>query len=101
MKYITKIYLGHITCDKKTQFTEIEVSAFIDLALSKFKIEGATLYDATGYWKGDVEPSTVIEIVYDDPATIISINDTALFLKRFLHQESVLVVTQEANVNFL
>lgn len=98
---ITKIYLGHITRDKNTQFTEIEVSAFIDLALSKFEIDGATLYDATGYWKGDVEPSTVIEVVHDDPAAIISIRDAALFLKRFLHQESVLVTTQEANVDFL
>ena len=101
MKYITKIYLGHITCDKKTQFTEIEVSAFIDIALSKFKIEGATLYDATGYWKGDVEPCTVIEIIHDDSAVTISIRDAALFLKRFLHQESVLVVTQEAGIDFL
>jgi PII-like signaling protein len=99
--YVTRIYLGHITCDKKTQFTEIEVSAFIDLALSKSGIEGATIYDATGYWKGDVEPSTVIEVVHEDPAAIVSIRDAALFLKRFLHQESVLVTTQEANVDFL
>ena len=98
--YVTRIYLGHITCDKKTQFTEIEVSAFIDLALSKFEIDGATLYDATGYWKGDVEPSTVIEIIHL-PEGLAAIRDAALFLKRFLHQESVLVTTQEANVDFL
>lgn len=96
---VTRIYVGHITCDKRTQFTEIEVSAFIDLALSKFGIDGSTVYDATGCWKGDTEPCTVIEIVHED--NYGSIRDAALFLKRFLHQESVMVVTQSAAVDFL
>ena len=97
---VTKTYVGHVTRDKNTQFTEIEVSAFIDLALSKFGIEGATIYDAVGYWKGDSEPSTVIEIIHA-PEGLAAIHDAALFLKRFLHQESALVVTQDAEVTFL
>jgi hypothetical protein len=98
----TKIYVGHITCDKRTQFTEIEVSAFVDLALSRHGIEGATIYDATGYWRCDTEPSTVIEIIHEgSEKSIAQIMETAEFLKRFLHQESVMVVTHDVQVTFI
>ena len=98
----TKIYVGHITCDKRTQFTEIEVSAFIDLALSRYGIEGATIYDCTGYWKSSVEPSSVIEIIHDgSDSSVERITETAEFLKRFMHQSEVLVVTQDVQVSFI
>jgi hypothetical protein len=100
---VTKIYVGHVTRDKNTQFTEIEVSAFIDLALSKHKVEGATIYDATGYWRGDSEPCSVIEVIHHSvgDSEYTNILKAALFLKRFLHQESVLLTTQDAEVTFL
>jgi len=100
---VTKIYVGHVSSDKKSQATEIEVSAFIDLALSKHKVEGATIYDATGYWRGDSEPCSAIEVIHHsvDDSEYTNILKAALFLKRFLHQESVLLTTQDVEVSFL
>lgn len=97
------IYLGLL--DKDTEKQEHDIQFFyngINKILCKYNITGYTIFNTTGYYKGDntivVEPSLNIEIITNGILLFQKLNSIKFNLCKKFNQESVLITKQEIQV---
>ena len=64
--------------------------------LAKYDIDGFTIYQVQGYWKGTPEVSFKIEIASDVP-----VNMVASILRDRFNQEAVMVTNPNGEVEFI
>lgn len=64
--------------------------------LAKYDIDGFTIYQVQGYWKGVPEVSFKIEIASD-----VSVNMVASILRDRFNQEAVMVTNPNGEVEFI
>lgn len=64
-------------------------------------MDGATIYEARGLWKGNTERSIVVEILMEDNHDDLDIRTLALALKHRFNQECVLVTRDEIRAAFI
>lgn len=99
-----KIYLG--LNDKDTKQQEITIDQAVEVItklLKDFKIEGATIIPATGYYTHNdgtiiLEQSLIIELLFQDDETIKTI---ATALKLMFNQESVMTTKIKTATEFI
>ena len=86
---LTKIYVGSNNTTKELEITKIH-------EVCGWYLEGFTIIQAQGYWKGEKENSAIIEYYGDR-------NNEDLFsaLKGELSQESLLVAVFITETNFI
>ena len=81
------LYIGHTAHgDSAWTWTREDVVATVSSVLKHEGIEGWTLFDALGSWKGTKEPTSVLLLSGVTKGTALRI---AQALKRYLDQESV------------
>lgn len=80
-------------------YTEDTGDTRADLIVAKY-FQGFTRYNATGYWRGVFENSTVYEIDAE-PALRAWVEDAAREIKAALEQEAVLVVEIESRSDLI
>lgn len=68
------------------------------LEIANFALEGYTVLQGTGYWKGKPEPCLVIEWVGSDPFRITGV---AAAIKTRNQQETVLLTCQDIQESFV
>jgi hypothetical protein len=73
----------------------------LDVCLKAAGIQGATVFDTVGYWKGVREQSSVIELLCMDAADNAKAFALAELLKSAFDQESVLIVTTSVDSVFI
>lgn len=64
-------------------------------------VEGATVWSATGIWRGESELSTVVEIIGADNRPYHHIRNLATELRKAFDQESVLWVWHEIEYDLI
>jgi hypothetical protein len=72
-------------------------------AAVKSKFDGATMYNGTGIWRGEVEGNPTIEIVSLDFTLAFQqkVAELAAEIKRIGNQESVMVTAEPVEVKFI
>ena len=71
---------------------------YVSTVLSKYGIDGFTIYKVKGYWQGKAEISFKIEIATDDDSNIDKI---AEILRDTYNQDAVMVTDNNNNVKFI
>ena len=101
-KIIYSLYIGKN--DKESGKQELTDQYFNDCiveVLAENDIDGFTMLEAIGYWKGKQEKTLVIEIVLNDCKTSEkAINNTVNTLKTYFNQESIMVTKNHIKVAF-
>ena len=92
-----KIYLG-LTDKNGFVFDEGKIRQRIINLLTHFGIDGATIYNTLGVWKGRQEESFIIEI-WD--ADIEHLKGLCFNLKTLYNQESVCITSQKVKSTFI
>lgn len=88
----TRIYFSYNSKQELTKAIE-----YIDKVL-----DGYTLYNGNGYWKGINEPSVIIEIIRDKiDLTDFIVRKIAKSIKEICKQESVLITTKPIFSEFI
>ena len=99
---IYRLYIGKN--DKDSGKQELNDQYFIDcisMVLSENNIDGFTLIESVGYWKGKPEKTIILEIVVTDFDTIENtIAKSVEMLKKYFRQESIMVTKNHINVAF-
>lgn len=90
---IVRWYVGLETADENLEIHPEEVMEFID---NHDGIEGATLYESKGYWRGNFENSIVIESVNPE----CSHEEVKTELEEEFNQDSVMTMELKGNVMF-
>lgn len=85
--------------EHKQLYSDNAINNTIITIITKY-VDGATLYECDGLYKGEIEKSMRVEII-----TKYSIDDTILqiiyLIKTRLNQESIMVEIQESNIMFV
>lgn len=101
-KIIYRLYIGKNDMESGKQ--ELTDNYFIDTVsdtLQENEINGFTMLEAIGYWKGKQEKTLVIEIVLNDCKTSEkAITNTVETLKKYFRQESIMVTKNHIEVAF-
>lgn len=101
-----RIYVGLIDKDGRVSNSNLAeyqylFNSFIHHDLSAY-FDGASIFDAVGFWKGTQEPSKVIEILMDDDSgSAVRLQLLVKRLKSLLNQEAVMVTSEELHVSFV
>tara|TARA_R100000234_G_scaffold107851_2_gene79077 strand:- start:781 stop:1086 length:306 start_codon:yes stop_codon:yes gene_type:complete len=98
----TLIYFG-TDIKNKAVVSDKQFNNFLDTELAN-EIEGFSVSEITGYWKGTKEKTKVVSILHEknDINYINVVNKIALKYKTKFKQESVLITRQEPNsVDFI
>lgn len=84
--------------EHKQLFSDCAISNAIISIITKY-VDGATIYECDGLYKGEIEKSTRVEIISQDniDLNIFKIID---LIKTRLNQESVILEIQESNIIF-
>lgn len=91
---IYKLYCGRNIPASEKKVTDKEISQFLE---NQKYFDGFTIWNSTGYWKGEREDTIVIEIVTDDTKSVYSL---AKDYKSKFNQESVMIVIEDSKVKF-
>lgn len=97
MKTVFRIYIGLV--DKTGRKV---TNGFLQTALDEVarNFQSFTVINSTGYWKGDVEPGRIIEIVGDEEDSE-KVNKVAAWVRNWLAQECVMVTKSACDVQFI
>ena len=94
-----KIYLGL----KEKTGAYIHWTTALESVLNELdthQLDGATIYEATGVWKGETEPTMIVEILSIAHIEPI-ISKIASNLRDEFAQECVMVTTEHATLEFV
>lgn len=86
-----RIYLGHDIKGERT-VSPNNISGFLQTVSNSFP--GFTSYDATGYWEGDAETCTVVEIVSDAELALPMVRSLCKSYARMFEQTSVMITSE-------
>ena len=98
----TLIYFG-TDIKNKSVVPDKQFNSFLDTELAN-EVEGFSVSEITGYWKGTKEKTKVVSILHEknDINYINVVNKVALKYKTKFEQDSVLITRQEPNsVDFI
>jgi tRNA(Glu) U13 pseudouridine synthase TruD len=98
----TLIYFG-TDIKNKSVVSDKQFNSFLDTELAN-EVEGFSVSEITGYWKGTKEKTKVVSILHEknDVNYINVVNKVALKYKTKFEQDSVLITRQEPNsVDFI
>lgn len=91
----------------RTEFTdemnEINIREYpkaVAAVLAKHRLDGFTIYQVQGYWKGEPEVSFKIEIA-TDVKNAHTVNSIAKELRDMYNQDSVMVTYPDNHVEFI
>lgn len=88
---VHRVYVGHTTKDGNVLRG---VQNRIKNALNGAGIDGATILEAQGLWKGNSEASTVIELIGEP---FVKVQSLAIDLKIELNQDAVYITRHQVN----
>lgn len=83
-----RLFLGRLTRDARV-VSHFDFAQFVDAEIIP-RFDGFTVYDAQGFWKGQSERTTVVEILAS-PLDATKVRDIAKAYAARFDQESVLI----------
>ena len=97
---LTKLYFGLNIGNERT-ITPNEFRCFLLREVAP-RFPGFTVYEATGWWRGEVESSRVVEVIWPSESTLdaAAIEHIREAYKVAFSQESVLRVDDAVGVSF-
>ena len=100
-QYLTRIYIGEANAKQNNGFTYgiDEQKNSVAKWAKKHNIDGFTILPAIGYWQSQAEYTLVVEILIGAEFKIT--DDMLLDLKQITAQNSVLVIRQTVNAEFV
>ena len=70
--------------------TKVDLDAFLKEEVHP-RVDGFTMWPATGFWKGESEATAIIEVIGEDNSLVTAVAAIAAAYKQAFHQEAVLV----------
>jgi hypothetical protein len=99
MELLFTIYCG-LKVGSDASPTTIRKSRAMVYDLADKHLSGYTITEGIGRWRGQQEPTTIISFVTDRQTDVTKVNAFAHAYKWGNHQESVLIIKQEVDINF-
>ena len=104
MRMLITFTIGHHVSEEKSGvdggffFTPAQVRTVIAEAMARTGADAYTLIDAEGYWQGQSEPSTRVEVVTEEPAACRA---AAILIRDALRQDCVLYVETQIHYELI
>lgn len=94
-----KLYFG-LTTKTGKPIEELTLGVWLDVQLKRHGIEGATLQNARGYWRGQLENVLILSIVTDSDLSSIFRLIATIYANDF-QQECVMFTKTDVSVQFV
>ena len=94
-----QVYCG-LAVGSDTSKKTVDRSARLVHSAAATHLESYTVFEAQGCWKGQGEPTLIVEYITDRATDITKVNAFAHEYKWSNHQESVMIVETKPEVRF-